>query len=248
MTSSSSEDPPADVIELFTDTAPGQHAPVGMKSALKAREAPLRELAAVHFITSSSSLTIDQMHAMPEFSSVPLARLKAWANEGSWQLKRNAFFNKLASQTRQKFESDLMKARQRDLGDLERLRRRAIEHLDSESVQPKSWEGVAKALLDTMKIRETITQTIAAELGPAPQDKITPESVGTTPEELQLAAKAILAARRTKDPNALAPAILEDAAGSSTDQSVQTDRSVQGAVEGEDDELDLEDEDEGDLP
>ena len=166
------------------------------------RDPKLRAEAGLAYMTDPAALSIDALHKDTRFASVSKKTLERWSKEDRWVERREAFFEEWAERARQRLGSEFCRMRQRDLADLESLRTLALSHLTDEAVKPKSWEGVAKVLLEATVHRERIAQAVGDEIDPragAPRGALAAASEAEpeqTPEELDVAMRAILQARR----------------------------------------------------
>lgn len=162
-------------------------------------DANLRAAAGIYYMTDESAPTLEVMSRDARFNSVALKTLERWCKDDQWVERRSAFLQKWKDRANARIGTELCRIRQRDLADLEMLRDMAIEKLNDDLTMPKSWEGVAKILLEATEHRDRIASAIGSELMPThggEQPALTAQDVGVAPEELQLAAKAILQQRR----------------------------------------------------
>lgn len=173
---------------------PHQRAPIGALT----RDPKLRAEAGIFYMTDQNGPTLEEMSKDQRFAKVSLKTLERWSKEDKWVERRSIFFQTWAARARERIGTELCRLRQRDLADLETVRALALDRLNDEMVLPKSWEGVAKILLEATEHRDRIATAIGVELmpGQGEQKQVTPEDVGASPEELQLAAKEILRHRR----------------------------------------------------
>jgi hypothetical protein len=190
---SGSNDMKSTLAEATPTTKPRTKAPTGALT----RDPRLRAEAGIYYMTNQDP-TLEEMSQDPRFSKVALKTLERWCKEDKWVERRSAFFQAWSARAKERLGTELCRLRQRDLADLETVRALALEKMNDEMVTPKSWEGVAKILLEATEHRDRIATAIGQELmpGPGEQKQIRPEDVGASPEELQLAAKEILRHRR----------------------------------------------------
>jgi hypothetical protein len=168
--------------------------------------------------------TLEEMSKDPRFAKVTQKTLERWSKEDQWVERRSAFFSAWKSRAKERLGTELCRLRQRDLADLETIRSLALEKLTDEMVMPKSWEGVAKILLEATEHRDRIATAVGAELmpGQGEQKQLRPEDVGASSEELQLAAKEILRHRRDSMRLTIAGALRMPIEGSQLDSTVPT--------------------------
>jgi hypothetical protein len=172
-------------------------APLPLPSPAKRGDPRLRAEAGIYYMTHDTP-TLEEMSQDPRFSNVTLKTLERWSKDDQWVERRAAFFQAWKQRANQRLGTELCRLRQRDLADLETVRSLALEKLNDGLLEPKSWEGVAKILLDATEHRDRIAAAIGNELmpGQSEQKQLRPEDVGATSEELKIAAREILRHRR----------------------------------------------------
>jgi len=195
------------------------------------RDPQLRAEAGLFYMTDQSAPTLEQMSQDARFSAVTKKTLERWSIDDKWVERRAEFFKKWTARAMDRMGTEICKLRQRDLGDLETIRTKALEWLADAEIQPRSWEGVAKVLMEASDKRTILAEAIGQELMPSTtKAEIKPEDVGTNSAELQLAAKSILAHRRAALAGVSATPIGRDAGVVVADVALDLSVNQDGAV------------------
>lgn len=155
----------------------------------------LRIEAAMHYVTDPALKSPRELANVEKFAHVPLDVLDGWARQDSWNTKRAGFMKKWAEQARKALGSRLNQLRIESLERLEEVQSMALDKLRNEELLPKSWEGVAGALIALSKTIEKTRESIAKDV--LPEASATPVVESTvSKEEAAAVAKALLEARR----------------------------------------------------
>ena len=206
----------------------------------------LRSEAGLIYMTDPRSPSIAEVAKNPKFQGISPTTLERWCNEDRWVERRTQFFEAWQQKAQARIGSELCRIRQRDLSDLEEIRKMALEKLHDPLVMAKSWEGVMKVFLEAMEHRERLTDAIGLELMPPsnePRAAATAADVDILPEEVQIAAREILRSRRAAllaesgivvEADAPAEAPTDDTVAEAEDATTEGDADSED-VEGADD-------------
>lgn len=165
----------------------------------------LRQDAGLTYMTSPEAITVEKLHEDPKFSKLNIQTLRRWCKEDKWVERREQFFVAWADKARDRISSAMAQTRIKQLGILDQIQQQAMNLLSDGDVLPKSWEGVARVAIDAARAGEEIRSVVSAELmpptaagtlGPGGTKQVLPKDLNLTVEEAQLAAQAILQARR----------------------------------------------------
>jgi hypothetical protein len=165
------------------------------------RNPQLRYDAGLAYMTDPQAPSIERLHRDPRFAKVSKRTLERWCKEDQWVERRQAFFEAWANQARERIGSAQAKARVGAIAALDEVKQMALEKLRYDTVEPKSWEGVARVVVETERMTEELRVAVAGELMPPTaagtvQRQLSAADLNLTPEEVQTAAKAILQQRR----------------------------------------------------
>jgi hypothetical protein len=160
--------------------------------------------AGLQYMTTPSKMSISILLSNPMFSHLSRDTIVRWAAEDKWVERRTQFFGSWQKAVAERFSGELANTYMEQLEKLKVVRDQAINHLSEGTLKPRSWEGVAKILLELDSRIVEISATLGEEYRPPQQDgKDMPLSVRTLaasanlpPEEARQAAAAILEARR----------------------------------------------------
>lgn len=169
----------------------------------KIKDVRLRGQARLAFMTSETSMTVEELHQDPRFSGIPLSRFKRWATKDNWVEERMDFVERWVQSAAQKLENRLTEERLDELKILVKLREEGLVRLYDPELKVRSWEGMAKSVLDVMKYTDVLRSNLkeeavrAIEAGPPPSERpvLEPE-VPFTEFELDTLSSQLLNLRR----------------------------------------------------
>lgn len=157
----------------------------------------LRLEAAMHFVTDPNLKTPHAILEVERFAHVPPDVITGWARQDAWMNKRSAFMRRWADMAKKQLGSRLNQLRMTTLERLESVQEMALQKLDDPECTPRSWEGVANALVSISKQIDKTRATLAREVVPtAGKELAEAEEPALSKVESAAVAKALLAARR----------------------------------------------------
>lgn len=141
--------------------------------SVRSRYGSLRMEAALAYVLDPEGRSIESLRKDPRFSHLSSGLLENWSSEDQWVSQRAKFLANWAKQMQAFLGEELVQARVQTWRSLQHVESLALQHLESEEVTPRSWEGVLKAYLDLTKRSEELYGAIA--------DEITPDRVQNSP-------------------------------------------------------------------
>lgn len=149
---------PAEVTRRETDPNKNRHA----------RDLIRRESAIV-FATDPHGLSVAELHTDSRFCTIPLKTLQEWCTEDKWVERRAEVFDNWRKQVEDRLGSEMAKARIAEIREWHRVRAVATKLLDPSNpdwAPPKSWEGVARSLLEVNQRLEELAISVSREMLP----------------------------------------------------------------------------------
>lgn len=164
------------------------------------------------YVTTLENINILSLHKDPRFKPIPIQTFHRWAKDDGWVAKRKGFFGQLYQGLEKRLASTLTQSLYQEVQQLMKIRDLAMTKLtekDEETgelvLRAKSWEGVAKTLMESNKRLDEIRRMVAIDFLPAgaeaaakTPEEDSPEAVihQYNDEDIQHATKAVLARRR----------------------------------------------------
>lgn len=161
----------------------------------------LREMARAIYVTHPDGVTVDEIAADPRFAGrVEASTISRWCSAGGWVDERKAMWGeamaKLRAQLLNETVSRIGQVRIEQIKTVDAIRKKLM--IDLQTAQARSSEGVAKAMIELMKLELELKNGIAAEIAPSGSSGggvIDPKNDLTEGEVLD-AARVVLQARR----------------------------------------------------
>jgi hypothetical protein len=142
------------------------------------------------------------LHYTLESGPMGLRTLQRWATEDEWSQRRQANLDRWRNILTQKVGDRLLQGRVQRMGQMERIYGHAMDMLERDVLQPKSWEAVAQVALRTSQQMDEFQQSMLNQIvTPLDNDKQPlPAHVLPTlsPAEVRAAAAAIVAVRANR--------------------------------------------------
>lgn len=157
----------------------------------------LRMDAGLVYMTDPDCGSIEQLSTDDRFQSVTKRTLERWCKEDRWVERRQHFLDRWSEHAKERLGSALSRHRTEEFQQLIQVRNLALDKLEDPLLEPKSWEGVAKALIDINRRIENVALSVGNE--------VLPEGIGAgsdaatghlSLEEKQTVRKQLLASRR----------------------------------------------------
>lgn len=177
-----------------------------MTDKAMARRKAKRELArrrmdaGLVYVTDPNSPTIATLSQNPLFNDIPRQKLAAWCRKDKWVQRRAEFFETWTRQARERMAGQLVREQMQTLKEIGELHSIAVGKLKSDTVQPKSWEALYKAVIDGQKfaeeLRGTISQVTLPPDGESTKLNVTSEQLGLAADDVQEIAREVLRRRR----------------------------------------------------
>ncbi len=173
---------------------------VSLEKKAQQRNARLRLDAGLAYMTDPERGSIEQLAGDERFQLVSKRTLERWASEDRWTERRAEWLDEWGKIAKAKIGSALCRQRQDEFEQLIAIRQQALALLADELTQPKSWEGVAKVLLEINKRIEGVAISIGNELMPGRPGGVRTDSGSTQISDVEREAltKQILAMRRAE--------------------------------------------------
>lgn len=122
---------------------------------------PRRMEAMYVFVTDLDKCSLPQLQKDPRFSDIPIGTLTRWHNVDKWADLRNEALAKIRSKLQKQLELSMSETLSSELDNLDAMI--SESKLQMGRVGAKSWEGVAKVMLNALARKDEIVQRISAE-------------------------------------------------------------------------------------
>ena len=170
----------------------------------------IRREAGIVFVTDPHGVSIQELVQDPRFAHIPTKTLAYWCNEDKWVERRQAVFERWRKDVEERLGSEMAKSRIAEIRELHNVRKLALQKLYSVATPVKSWEGVAKTLLEINARLEELASSVGREMLPAggggglaPGEANMRSDLSV--EEVRAAAREVLRLRRATIRSALPP-------------------------------------------
>ena len=180
---------------------------VSLEKKAQQRNARLRLDAGLAYMTDPETGSIEQLSQDERFQLVSKRTLERWASEDRWTDRRAEWLDKWGKIAKERIGSALCRQRQDEFDQLIAIRNQALGLLADELTQPKSWEGVAKVLLDINRRIDGVAIAIGSELMPGRPGALREGNTQISDAERQALTKKILAMRREQVRDQIMPTV-----------------------------------------
>ena len=127
--------------------------------------AHIRMEAAIAYITNPECSTVAKLSRHPNFKGrVSYGALQDWCLNDRWEEYRKQFFTSWLVEVARMSGNELLDAKREELRQLRAVRDLAMAKLEDPAVLPKSWEGVAKAMIELSKRTDAVVESVRDEL------------------------------------------------------------------------------------
>jgi hypothetical protein len=211
---------PTYLLDEATSTKKGKsdveiHLPSEKPNIEELSRTDMRTVAKLYYVTDLQECTVEEMAALPQFSGVALSTLRAWCTQDGWVDTRKQVKEDWRKKLEEKLGEEITRQRLVFLDEMQGVWRQGMKMLDFDRIRdpenddptpiamPKTWEGVASAMVklgDMMdRMRVAIRDDVAPKNDPAARggSKMKVE-VDLSDDEAVGAVKAILERRRAK--------------------------------------------------
>ena len=175
----------------------------------------VRYSAGIYYTTDLGGCTLEQMSKHPIYSHVPIKKLYYWFSHDKWHERRAALREQWRKIIESRIGNELAKARASQLEAMNRVYQVALNKLEGNLVQAKSWEGVLVAFVRLTEVMEEFREKLARDLPAAGAGLPAPIRPKLNKEEIREAALMIVKKRMEQaEQVALGPAEEPDDGGS----------------------------------
>jgi hypothetical protein len=161
----------------------------------------LRHAAGLYYTLQPGAVSLEAMRLEPHFRDIPLATLQSWQVKDEWMQRREAHLDALRQSLSEKLGDELLQARFAQISDFNRVYGVALDMLQDDRLQPKSWEGVARVMVSMAQgmdqYRIGAAQTLLGTRRSGGEVLPTTSIPELSHEEARAAAAAIVTMRRT---------------------------------------------------
>lgn len=155
-------------VPIYIDGLPETVAPAQVEKRTSRKHSDMvRREAGIVFVTDPHGVSVSELHQDPRFQSVPLNVLQDWCTEDRWLERRHEVFEKWRHEVEDRLGSEMAKARIAEIRELHKVRKLALEKLYSPATAAKSWEGVARSLLEINARLEELASSVGREVLPS---------------------------------------------------------------------------------
>lgn len=158
----------------------------------------LRMDAGLAYMTNPDCASLDDLSQDERFRSVSKRTLERWCAEDKWVERRQQFLSRWAEHAKERLGSALSRHRTEEFQQLLRVRELALSKLEDPMLEPKSWEGVAKVLVEINRRIENVAVSVGNEVLPSGLEKQETGPSRLDPLEREVLRKRLLGLRREK--------------------------------------------------
>lgn len=162
----------------------------------------LRFAAETYYTLSPGDISLSAMCRVPQFENISPETMQRWAHDGGWLARRQQNQDSLRDMLRYRLAHSLVEDRVRHMEAQQWICDEGLSLLENDRLQPKGgWEGVAGAVVGTMRNMEQMRKDVVEELTSGLSAPNADASLGhvdddISPEEARAAARALVEVRQ----------------------------------------------------
>jgi len=156
----------------------------------------LRQRAMLLYCNHPEGISVDKLHERPEFKEVPHRVFKRWAKDDRWKERRAETLHRWSMEIQRRIDEQMANGALEDMRAYREICQIALSKLRGSALEMKSWEGVARVMIELGRRMDELRTLIRSGLAPDAESQQEEKKSPLTPEEEDAAIAAILAARR----------------------------------------------------